>query len=70
MLCICWFADSGISQVKSETASHGEQGEMEERGQPLQIGRWQFSEASELTHDSCLLGGQKMNRSLHLPARI
>lgn len=58
----------GASWVKSElTPECGGQEEMEERGQPLQVGRWQLNSKGNLPM-SLVLGGSKMSGSLYLLA--
>lgn len=49
-----WFTTLGVSQVKSDTRHLREGRGDQERGRPLQIGRWHFSEARERTYEAFL----------------
>lgn len=54
----CWFiSPSGASQVKSESGlASTKQGELEERGRPLQAGRRRLNKWRELKNEACREG--------------
>lgn len=70
MLEICWFANLGTCQIKSETGPHiCRQGETAERQNHYRLGGGRFNEQGNLPYRLACVAA-RYSRSLHLPARI